>query len=436
MRYAADLHLHSRYAEAVSPAMTLETLARYARRKGVDVMATGDCLQPDWQRELEEKLTPSGSEPGWFRLRPEVDEPICASLPENLKADLRFVLGTEVHCAPSGTRELEGIHFLIYFPSFTAVHRFRERVKGFGDLSDGRPRLAIPPRELLQLTLECGDDLHFAPAHVMNPYFSTLGSVMKHCTLEEVFGDLAPELLAVEMGLTSIPPMCRRISSLDRHALFACSDAHSPENIGRECTILETEPGYAPMFEAIRRGSRDEVIGCVKYSIHRTRYFLNWCAKCKRSYEEAACPKGHGRLATGSRDWLDHIADRTEPAPLPNTPRFRMYVPLMQLITEFLRLGKGSKQAGRLCEQLLRGIKHERHILTQAPFDEIAGVSSEALAGAIIGQRSVGHHAAIRIEPAGAQPELDFFHGGIAYDCFRQPEELPMEADSPRKTLD
>ncbi len=48
MRFAADLHLHSRFASGVSPAMTMENIALWAQRKGVDLLGTGDCLQADW----------------------------------------------------------------------------------------------------------------------------------------------------------------------------------------------------------------------------------------------------------------------------------------------------------------------------------------------------------------------------------------------------
>jgi PHP family Zn ribbon phosphoesterase len=190
---------------------------------------------------------------------------------------------------------------------------------------------------------------------------------MQHRRLEEVFGDSSVHLLAVEMGLTSIPPMCRRISALDRHALFACSDAHSLENIGRECTLLETEPGYAPLFSALRRGSRDEVIGCLKVSIFRARYFRNWCGRCQEHYDGTMCPQGHGRLVTGSREWLEEIADRAEPVSVPGTPRFRMFIPLCALIAEFFQLGPTFRKVGLVMDQLLRALGNEREILTKSP---------------------------------------------------------------------
>lgn len=404
MRYAADLHLHSRYAKAVSKEMTLETIARYARRKGIDVIGTGDALQPAWLGELEEKLGPE--EPGWFGVKAGVDGQILSELAPGLRRPLRFVLSTEVHCAPSGTGELQGIHHLIYFPSFAAVRTVQKRLERHGDLSEGRPVVRLTSHELLEVALESG--CHFAPAHVMNPYFSSLGSRERHRRLEELFGELTPRLIAAEMGLTSIPPMGRRIASLDAHALFACSDAHSPENIGRECTLLETEPGYDAMFAALHQGTREEVLYCLKFSIHRTRYFLNWCARCETAYDEASCPRGHGRLPTGSRDWLEQIADRDEPVALANTPSFRMYLPLRQLLSDFLQVGPKSSRLGKIHEALLERVGHERYILTKASKEELAEAWSEELAGAIVEQRRVDYRTPITVQPAGEQAELSF----------------------------
>lgn len=407
MRYTADLHLHSRHADAVSPQMTLETFALQARRKGIDVMGTGDCLQPEWLDELERKLVPDADAGGWFALRPEVDEPVLARLPPPLRQPLRFVLSTEVNAFPPGSRGLEGIHQLIYFPTFESVRRFREKLAGFGDLTAGRPDLTLSSRQILDLVTAHEDRCHLAPAHVMNPYFSCLGGQMRHRTLESVFGDATDRLLAVEMGLTSLPPMNRRIASLDGHALFANSDAHSPENLGRECTLLDTEPGYDAMCAAIRDGTRERVLGCIKYSIHRTRYFLNWCAKCKRPHDAELCPQGHGRLITGSRDYLERIATRPEPAALPHTPRFRQYVPLREFLGEFLRAGETSQKVIALQEQLLRQVGHERYILTKAPHEELAQASSEPLAAALVAQRSVDYRERITIAPpVAAQGEL------------------------------
>ena len=54
--YIADLHIHSRYAYATSKDCTPEMLDFWARRKGIDLLGTGDFTHPAWRAELKEKL--------------------------------------------------------------------------------------------------------------------------------------------------------------------------------------------------------------------------------------------------------------------------------------------------------------------------------------------------------------------------------------------
>ena len=48
MQIIADLQLHSRYSRAVSPNMTLEEISRFAKIKGIRLIATGDWTHPLW----------------------------------------------------------------------------------------------------------------------------------------------------------------------------------------------------------------------------------------------------------------------------------------------------------------------------------------------------------------------------------------------------
>jgi len=386
MRYAADLHIHSRYAAAVSPNMTLANIALYARRKGIDVIGTGDCLQSLWLTELEGRLVPA--EEGWFALAPELEVDVLGQLPLSLQASLRFVLSTEINCAPLGAGEFEGIHQLVYFASFESVRKLRGILARHGDLSDGRPTVRLSPAQLLGIVGEMGDDCRMAPAHVMNPYFSSLGSQRGHRSLEEVFGADLPKLLAAETGLTSIPPMCRRVSSLDSLALFSCSDAHSLENIGRECTLLDTEPGFAPMMKVLASPERKGVVGTLKVPIQLTRYYLNWCPPCARSYDRVECPHGHGPLATGSRDWLEMMADRAEP--LQDSEPYKMLLPLKLLLGGLCQQNWKGKEVAKHYDRLLSRIGSERHILTEAAPEVIASEFTPQLANEIIAQREKG----------------------------------------------
>jgi DNA helicase-2/ATP-dependent DNA helicase PcrA len=386
MRFAADLHLHSRYSSAVSPAMTLENIALWAQRKGVDLLGTGDCLQLNWLRELEDNLIPA--EPGLFALRPELEKTIWAKLPEHLHRSLRFVLSTEVSCAPPPKQEIQGVHYLIYFPSFESVHTFRERVAPHGDLSEGRPTLNLHSLTLLEMVKEHHEHCHLAPAHIMNPWFSALGTIGGVFSLPELFDDKGDQLLAIETGLTSTPPMCRRIPSLDTLALFSCSDAHSLDNIGRECTLLDIEPSYRALFGAIQSGARDRVLQTYKFPLLRTRYFLNWCSTCKEPFDATRCPKCQKPLVEGSRDRLKRLTSRPSVESAENAPPFRELLPLAHLIADLTNKKPESDTVKRLVQQLIDAVGHERYILTEATAAEIDQIHTPQFSRAILAQRS------------------------------------------------
>lgn len=46
MKVIADIHLHSRFSRAVSSQMVISTIADWAKKKGIDLIATGDWTHP------------------------------------------------------------------------------------------------------------------------------------------------------------------------------------------------------------------------------------------------------------------------------------------------------------------------------------------------------------------------------------------------------
>ena len=94
MRFHADLHVHSKYSRATSKHCDLEHFAYWACKKGIAVVATGDFTHPAWRAELKEKLVPA--EPGLFRLRPDAESEIAATLPAACQGRTRFMLSVEI----------------------------------------------------------------------------------------------------------------------------------------------------------------------------------------------------------------------------------------------------------------------------------------------------------------------------------------------------
>ena len=86
MNFYTDLHIHSKYSRATSKNLTLEELAIWAKKKGLSLIGTGDFTHPAWFEEIKQKLIPSDD--GTFRLKPEIEKEINASV--------KFILTVEI----------------------------------------------------------------------------------------------------------------------------------------------------------------------------------------------------------------------------------------------------------------------------------------------------------------------------------------------------
>ena len=89
--YLSDLHIHSRYSYATSRDLCPETLDLWARKKGIDLLGTGDFTHPAWRQELKDKLVPA--EEGLYTLRNDLRLPDPAPQNSNLP---RFVISGEI----------------------------------------------------------------------------------------------------------------------------------------------------------------------------------------------------------------------------------------------------------------------------------------------------------------------------------------------------
>jgi len=90
------------------------------------------------------------------------------------------------------------------------------------------------------------------PAHIWTPWFSALGAKSGFDAIDECYGDLAPYIPAIETGLSSNPPMNWALSSLDRFSIISNSDAHSPEKLGREATVIQMDMSFSSLAKALR----------------------------------------------------------------------------------------------------------------------------------------------------------------------------------------
>ncbi len=386
--FYADLHIHSKFSRATSKSCDLEHLALWARSKGLSVLATGDFTHPGWMAELEEQLIPAG--PGAFALRPDLEAEVERRLPGACHGLTRFVLSVEISTIYKKADRTRKVHHVVYAPDFESARRLTHQLSKVGNLSsDGRPILGLDSRDLLEMVLSSGEGCYLVPAHVWTPWFSVLGSKSGFDSVAECYGDLADHIFALETGLSSDPPMNWKVSSLDRYRLVSNSDAHSPEVLGREACVFDTEPDYFSIRAALQSGNG--YVGTVEFFPEEGKYHLDGHRKCgvKLTPEQTRqcgdrCPVCGKPVTVGVMNRVEELADRGDRELRPETAgEVYSLVPLREILSEIEGVGAKSKRVMRAYQQLVSRLGPELVILNDLPLEEIQHAGSSLLDEAI-----------------------------------------------------
>ena len=389
MSFIADLHIHSRYSRAVSRDMVPESLYRWAQLKGITVVGTGDFTHPAWFTELQEKLEPA--EPGLYRLKPELAAPVDAEIPAACRAEVRFMLTTEISSIYKRHERTRKVHNLIFAPSFSAVANMTDKLARIGNLhSDGRPILGLDSEELLRIMIERAPEALFVPAHAWTPHFSVFGANSGFDSLEECFGDLSPHVRVIETGLSSDPPMNWRLSQLDGITLISNSDAHSPSKLGREANVLNGDLSFDGIKAAFTSGDPSLFLGTIEFFPEEGKYHFDGHRNCRvrLSPEEArahddACPECGKPVTRGVMHRVEILADQPAGHRAQRALPYRSVVPLVELIAEVRGAGVNTKGVTEVYHQLLASLGNEFEILMNVPIATIEENAGMLLALAI-----------------------------------------------------
>ena len=401
MRFVADVHLHSRYAMATSRDLNPENLHLWSALKGVDLVGTGDFTHPEWLRELKRKLEPA--EEGLYRLRQKWRRPIEAELPASCQRQVRFILSVEICSIYKKHGRTRKVHNIVLLPSLDRVAALNKRLAAIGNLkADGRPILGLDSRDLLDICLDICPDVIFIPAHIWTPHFAALGARSGFDSLEECFEDLLPHILAVETGLSSHPPMNRRLSALDRFSLVSNSDAHSPRKLGREATCFDTELSYPAIRDALATNDPQRLTGTIEFFPEEGKYHHDGHRKCgvrqtPRQTLKAGglCPKCGSQLTIGVLHRIETLADRPQKKANTRGKRFECLLPLANLISAAIGVGPTSKTVQGIYHNLIEQLGPELEILRSLPVHEIESADQPVVAEAVRRMR----RGEVRIEP-------------------------------------
>ncbi|MHA1489889.1 MAG: endonuclease Q family protein [Promethearchaeota archaeon] len=258
--FNADLHIHSPHSIAVSRTLSLDTMLETCKKKGLDILGTGDILQPDWLRYMETNL--EKNKDGSFSYK-----------------NVYFILQTEIE-------DIESIHQVVLFPDFSSIKEVQNNLKShskniLGDWG-GRPHVNLSPVEIVDIVTDSG--CLIGPAHAFTP-FKAIFRQGKFKTLQDCYQDAVKKIHFLELGLSANTDLADRMDCLKSLTFLSNSDAHSqsPRALGREFNKFDIEnPSFDEILLAIRRKDDRKIILNAGLAPELGKYYNMFCNKCRR----------------------------------------------------------------------------------------------------------------------------------------------------------
>ncbi|MCE5300254.1 MAG: endonuclease Q family protein [Spirochaetia bacterium] len=381
MRIIADFHVHSKYSRATSKDMTTPHLAKWADKKGINIIASGDFQHPGYLGELKNKL--KEAEPGLYRSK-------------DGKTDARIILSTEISNIYKHDGKVRKIHTLVLMPTLKDALKFSKVLSEKGNTSsDGRPIFGFSARDLLKIAFDVTADAMVIPAHVWTPWFSIFGSKSGYNSIEECYGEDSKYIKAIETGLSSDPSANWRVSALDNITLISNSDAHSPRKIGREANVFDCNMTYYDIKKAIETKDKKKFLYTIEFFPEEGKYHYDGHRLCGVSYhpreslaKNNRCPVCFKPLTLGVLHRVEELADRPwDFVPDSAIPQ-RHVIQLEEIISDARDTAPSSKKVQAEYEMILARGGTEFGILLDKSGDELKQICDPRIAEAVMRVRN------------------------------------------------
>lgn len=355
-----DLHIHGLYSGAVSKEMIPNKIAEQAPLKGLDLVPTGDILNARWIKLIKEKLK-------------EINDGILEH--EN---GTKFILQTEIN-------DMNRVHHLVLFPSFSKVEELREAFKNkCKDLdTEGRPTIHMNGEEIAEICLKADCLLGFS--HAFTPFFSCYS---KYNSYRDCYGKYWNKIYFMELGLSADTNMADRISELHNLTFTSNSDAHSPwpNKMGREFNTLQIkEITFDEVKKALKRENGRKCILNIKFNPLEGKYNKTRCAGCLKFYEPEEAIKLKWRCSNCNKsikkgvDYRIHeLADLSENKHPEHRPKCVHIIPLSEIIALALNVSNAwSPKVQATWKKFIDLFGNEIKILLEVDINDIKKVDEK-----------------------------------------------------------
>ncbi|MFX1572140.1 MAG: endonuclease Q family protein [Promethearchaeota archaeon] len=397
--FNADLHIHSPHSIAVSKSLNLDTMLETCKKKGLNILGTGDILQPEWLKYMENNLTKETD--GSFSYK-----------------DVFFILQTEIE-------DIESIHHVILFPDFDSVKEIQKSLKSHSknilDQWGGRPRVNLSPPEVVDIVSNSGGII--GPAHAFTP-FKAIFRQGKFETLKQCYQDATKNVYFLELGLSANTDLADRLECLKDVSFLSNSDAHSqdPRSLGREFNRFDIDnPSFKEILLALSRKDGRKILLNTGLHPKLGKYYNMFCNKCRRrilfrkakkeintifnqykitenfivfytnnlessrlkylqqvSQNKINCPackeekNKNFKIKLGVSERIEMISQYENPKHPNHRPPYTNAVPLIDIIRSVKRIkSKTSKSVQNEYEKIIRELGNEFEILIDIPFNKI-----------------------------------------------------------------
>lgn len=263
--------------------------------------------------------------------------------------------------------------------------------------------------------------------------------------MKECFRDLSGHIFALETGLSSDPEMNWRLSMLDKYTLVSNSDAHSPQKLGREANLFDTERSYYGLFDALK--TKKGFLGTYEFFPEEGKYHMDGHRKCDVCFEpeesirhKNICPKCGQPLTIGVLHRVTELSDRKQPQRPEAAADFHYIIPLPEILSEIKNVSPSSKAVNQAFRQAIAAFGNEFTLLKQVPVEDIEKKAGVVVAEAIRRMRAQqvnpqggydGEYGVIKIFKAGELAQLtgqmNFFGMAVNETTARKSRDREIE---------
>ncbi|MCW8965449.1 MAG: endonuclease Q family protein [Candidatus Pacearchaeota archaeon] len=349
----ADLHIHSKYSRACSKDLSFETLSKWAKIKGLNLLGTGDFTHPIWIEEIK-KLKPNNKGLYYYNNFP-------------------FIITGEISLIYTQERGRK-VHLVLLVPDIKTAEKINTYLdtKGRRDY-DGRPIFKISCEQFTKDMKDISKDIEVIPAHIWTPYFGVFGSMSGFDSLKEAFGNQEKNIHAIETGISSDPKMNLQIQELKNKTIVSFSDSHSywPWRLGREATIFQKTDSYPDLLHQIRENT---IIGTIEVDPAYGKYHWDGHANCNFSCSPQEskelnniCPKCGKLLRIGVENRIEELSTSKDT----NGKIFYTILPLHEILSLHYKVGMASKKIWSIYNPLIEKFGNEFNILLNVSHEDL-----------------------------------------------------------------